>query len=158
MSTEVEGTDMDRQVEEKRGRLKGLIGSGPAHGPAKGINHLAVFVLDLEATAEFYINVLGMPVVSVTPNRDSPDSTHMVVEIGNGVGFAFFDFPHVERLKVPAPEGVGGIMHAAIPVQRDRFNEILGRLDEHQVDYQRIEDSVYLRDPNGLTLELMADD
>ena len=158
MSTDTEGTELGRQTRDKRLRLKALMGTGPAHGPAEGIDHVAVFVLDLEATAEFYVNVLGMPVMSVTSNRDSQDSTHMVVDIGNGVGFAFFDFPHVERLKVPAPEGVGGIMHAAIPVQRARFDEIVGRLDGRQVDYRRIEDSVYVRDPNGLTLELMARD
>ena len=115
-----------------------------------------MFALDLEATADFYENVIGMPVIRVTANRDEPRSTHMNVDIGNGVSFAFFDFPHVERLQVPAPEGAGGMMHVAIPVPEERHKEIEGRLNERGVSYQRIGNALYVKDPNGMTLELMA--
>ena len=148
-------TDLDRQIEEKRRRLRELVGRGPRESPTEGINHLAVFALDLEATAEFYINVMGMPVIGVTSNRDEPRSTHMNVDLGGGVSIAFFDFPHVERLKVPAPEGVGGMMHVAIPISRERYDEVEGRFKERGVPHRRIGDSVYLKDPNGMSIELI---
>ena len=146
---------LDECISQLRQRLQGVVGTGPKEGPSQGINHLAVFALDLEATAEFYINVMGMPVTGVTDNRDEPRSTHMIVDIGAGVSLAFFDFPHVERLKVPAPEGVGGVMHVAIPVSRQVFQETEVRLKRRSVPYRRIGDSVYIKDPNGMTLELM---
>ena len=58
------------------------MGKGPAESSAQGIDHLAVFALDLEATDEFHINVMGMPVVSVSSNRDELRSTHLNVDIG----------------------------------------------------------------------------
>ena len=120
------------------------------------MNHVAIFVKDQEATAEFYSNILGMPVVRVTANRDSADSTHMNVDMGNGMTFAFFDFPHVSRLQRKAPEGVGGIMHIALVIDRDRRDEIKKRLEQHRVKFQEIGGGLYLKDPNGLGIELMG--
>ena len=148
--------ELDRDIEEKRARLQRLVGTGPSSGPTQGINHLAVFALDLDATADFYVNLMGMPVTFVTANRDEPQSTHMNVDIGNGVSLSFFDFPHVERLKLPAPEGVGGLMHVAVPISTERFEEIDGRLRQRGVSYQRIGNSVYLKDLNGMSMELMV--
>ena len=148
--------ELDRQITEKRSRLERLVGKGPEVSSTRGINHLAVFALDLEATAEFYSEVLGMPVVSVTSNRDEPRSTHMNVDIGGGVRLSFFDFPHVERLQEPAPEGAGGMMHVAIPIPRAEYEEVEGRLTKRGVPYHRIGDSVYFKDPNGMNLELMV--
>ena len=147
--------ELDQQIEEKRSRLQGLVGKGSEVSSTLGINHLAVFALDLEATAEFYTDVLGMPVVSVASNRDEPGSTHMNVNIGEGVRISFFDFPHVERLQVPAPEGAGGMMHVAIPIPRTKYEEVEGRLTQRGIPFRCIEDSVYFKDPNGMNLELM---
>ena len=47
-----------------------------------------------------------MPAINVIDNRDVPESTHMNVDIGNGVSISFFHFHHIERLKVPVPDGV----------------------------------------------------
>ena len=110
---------------------------------------------DLEATAAFYSEVMGMPVAGVTPNRDVPGSTHMNVAIGNGMTFSFFDFPHVPGLRRRAPEGVDGIMHIALPVQRKRLEEIKGRLQQYRVEFQEIGGGLYFKDPNGLGIELM---
>ena len=126
-------TELDSQIEEKRLRLRRLVGTGPKESSTQGINHLAVFASDLDATAEFYIKVMGMPVTGVTANRDEPRSTHMIVDIGRGVSLAFFDFPHVERLQAPVPEGAGGVMHVAIPISEERYNEIEPRLKEQGV-------------------------
>jgi len=145
----------EEQTEQKRDLLRKYIGAGSDQSSSMGINHLAIFARDLEATADFYANVLGMPVVRVTANRDEPGSTHMNVDIGNGVSLAFFDFPHVPRIQVPPEEGVGGMMHVAIAMREERYQEVEGRLNQHGVAPMRIGNSVYLKDPNGTNLELM---
>ena len=119
------------------------------------MNHLAVFARDLEATAAFYNDVLGMPVVSVTGNRDVPESTHMNIAMGNGMTFAFFDFPHVPRLQRKAPEGVGNVMHVALTISPSRLKGVKDMLQQHRVSFQEIGGSLYLKDPNGLGIELM---
>ena len=143
-------------LEAKRDRLKKWIPEGQSQASTQGMNHVAIFAKDMEATAAFYSEVMGMPVVRVTANRDAADSTHMNVEMGNGMTFALFDFPHVGRLQRKAPEGVGGIMHIALVIDRDKREEIKGRLQQRRIDFQEIGGGVYLKDPNGLGIELMA--
>ena len=63
-------TPTTKELEEKRSRLRHWISPGRAEAATEGVNHLAVFAKDLEITAEFYSQVMGMPVVQVTSNRD----------------------------------------------------------------------------------------
>ena len=136
------------ELEAKRQRLQSRIPSGTEDASTNGVNHIAVFAKDLEATADFYSEIMGMPVIRVTANRDVADSTHMNVDIGSGTSLAFFDFPHVPRPRRKAPEGVGNVMHIALPISQERF-------DNNRVKYQVIGGSLYLKDPNGLGIELM---
>lgn len=144
------------ELEAKRDRLKKWIPQGQRQASTQGMNHVAIFAKDLEETAAFYNDVMGMPVVRVTANRDVSESTHMNVDMGNGMTFAFFDFPHVSRLQRKAPEGVGGIMHIALVIDHDKREEIKSRLQRRKVGFQEIGGAVYLKDPNGLGIELMV--
>ena len=143
------------ELDARRERLRRWIPRDRPQPPTQGVNHLAVFAKDLEATAAFYTDVLGMPVVGVTANRDVPESTHMNVDIGNGAMLSFFEFPHVPRLRRRSPEGVGGIMHVAMPVAPERLAQAKQRLAKHRVPCQEIGGALYFKDPNGLGLELM---
>jgi catechol 2,3-dioxygenase-like lactoylglutathione lyase family enzyme len=135
-----------------------LIPGGSKDGPTQGVNHIAVFAKDLESTAKFYEEIMDMPVVSVAPNRDVEESTHMNVAIGNGMRLSFFDFPHVPRLRKKAPEGVGNVMHIALPIARNSFLDIKGRCDQAKIKYQEVGGAIYVKDPNGLAIELMPFD
>ena len=141
-----------------RERLRKLIPEGGKDGPTQGVNHIAVFAKDLETTAKFYEEIMDMPVVSVAPNRDLEESTHMNVAIGNGMRLSFFDFPHVPRLRKKAPEGVGNVMHIALPIARNSFLDIKGRCDQAKIKYQEVGGAIYVKDPNGLAIELMPFD
>jgi len=151
-------TTSEDKSEAMRERLRGLIPEGGKDGPTKGVNHIAVFAKDLEATAKFYSEIMGMPVVSVAPNRDVAESTHMNVAIGNGMRLSFFDFPHVPRLQRKAPEGVGNVMHIALPTARNIFLEVKERCDQNKIKYQEVGGAIYVKDPIGLAIELMPYD
>ena len=148
-------TTSDNKTEAMRERLRGLISQGGKDGPTQGVNHIAVFAKDLEATAKFYDEIMDMPVVSVAPNRDVDESTHMNVAIGNGMRLSFFDFPHVPRLQRRAPEGVGNVMHIALPIAKSIFLDIKERCDRNKIKYQEVGRAIYVSDPNNLTIELM---
>jgi len=148
-------TSTTQQLAAKRERLHQLIPQSRQESTTKGINHLAVFAKDLEVTAAFYTDVLGMPVVNITANRDVPESTHMNVDIGNNMMLSFFDFPHIPRLRRRTPEGVGGIMHVAIAISPERLAELKLRLTQNRVKHQEIDGSLYFNDPNGLGIELL---
>ena len=151
-------TTSESKTEALRERLSSRIPSGGKDGPTQGVNHIAVFAKDLEATAKFYDEILDMPVIRVSANRDSEESTHMNVAIGNGMSLAFFDFPHVPRLQRKAPEGVGNVMHIALPIAKTIFDDLKGRMDRNKVKYQEVGGSLYVKDPNGLAIELMPYD
>ncbi len=151
-------TTSDSTTEAMRERLRSLIPAGGKDGPTQGVNHIAVFAKDLESTAKFYSEIMDMPVIRVTANRDVAESTHMNVAMGNGMSLAFFDFPHVPRLRRRAPEGVGNVMHIALPIAQKVFQELKGRLDQNKIKYQEVGGSVYVKDPNGLAIELMPYD
>jgi catechol 2,3-dioxygenase-like lactoylglutathione lyase family enzyme len=144
-----------QELQEKRAKLRRWMSEVKGQVATSGVNHIAVFAKDMEATAAFYTHVMGMPVVNVTHNRDVPESTHMNVDVGNGMMLSFFDFPHVPRLRRRAPEGVGGVMHIALSISREHLEQVKERLSQHRVKYQEVGGSVYLKDPNGLGIELM---
>ena len=148
-------TESSQELEAKRERISRRIPADLGPSATAGVNHLAVFAKDLEATAEFYAEVLGMPVVNISANRDAADSSHMNIHIGSGTNLSFFDFPHVPRLRRRAPEGVGGIMHIALPMEKERLARVVENLDARRVKFQDIGGSIYFKDPNGLGIELM---
>ena len=101
-------TTSGHSTEAKRERLRAMIPQGAADAATGGVDHIAVFAKDLEQTARFYSNIMGMPVTRVTANRAVAESTHMNVAIGNGMTLAFFDFPDVPRLQRRAAPRRGG--------------------------------------------------
>ncbi len=143
------------QMLEKRERLRRWIPSSRTESSTVGANHIAVYAKDLETTAAFYIEIMGMPLIEVIDNRDVPESTHMNVDIGGGMMLSFFDFPHIPRLRKRAPEGVGNVMHIALEITEGRKAEVKSRLDAKGIGYQEIGGSVYIKDPNGLGIELL---
>ena len=150
-------TPTKRDLAEKRARLSRWIPEPTKETVTQGVNHVAVYAKDLETTAAFYSNAMGMPVINVTDNRDVPESTHMNVDAGNGMALSFFDFPHIRRLQRRAPEGVGNVMHIALTISSARYAGVKGWLDEHRVKYEEVGGSLYVKDPNGLGIELLPE-
>jgi glyoxylase I family protein len=71
------------------------------------------------------------------------------------MAFSFFDFPHIPRLQEFAPDGVGNIMHIALPITPARYAEVKARLDERRIGYEEVGGSLYVKDPNRLGIELL---
>jgi glyoxylase I family protein len=127
---------------------------------ARGIHHAALICSDVEKTIEFYDGVLGFPVVEITENRDYPGSTHFFFDLGNSTLLGFFDFPGLGLQ--PAEERIGAVQHIAIGVAPERHALLQRKLDELGIPYdgpQRgIPESLYLRDPDGIGIELLSDE
>ncbi len=140
---------------EKRAKLSRWIPQNATDSVTGGINHVAVYCRDLDETARFYTEVMGMPVINVIDNRDVPESTHRNVDVGGGMALSFFDFPHIPRLQEFATEGVGNAMHVALPITPARYAEVKGCLDANGVVYEEVGGSIYVRDPKRLNLELL---
>ena len=123
---------------------------------ARGIHHTALISGDVRRTVEFYQNILGFPLIEMFENRDLAGSTHFFFDVGNGNTVAFFDLPGVDP--GPYAEVLGGLHHLAISVTEENWQAARERLDAAGVPYQlESGSSIYLRDPDGARVELIAD-
>jgi glyoxylase I family protein len=113
----------------------------------------------VEQTIRFYQDLLGFPLVELVENRDYPGSSHFFLDLGNSTLLGFFDFPKLGLQ--PGVESIGSVQHIAISVPRDRWEQLRSRLDEAGVPYHGpdagIEESMYLKDPDGIGIELLSD-
>lgn len=112
-----------------------------------GVYHLALCTEDMRATVDFYVDVLGMPLVhamKVPPglgagpgNRGNPPYEavrHYFFDMGNDSLLAFFEIP---KGKEPAGNrnAIGAMQHCAFTVTAARFREIEARLKACGIDY-----------------------
>jgi glyoxylase I family protein len=121
-----------------------------------GVDHLALICSDLEATITFYTEVMGMRLMRIVQNRDEPTSTHIFFDMGGGNQLAFFDFP--QKGPDRTVRGVGSMHHVALKAHPGQFSTILETLEarhiEHSAHGSREAGSVYVRDPDGILLEV----
>jgi glyoxylase I family protein len=126
---------------------------------ARGVHHMALICSDVEQTVRFYQDMLGFPLIEVMENRDYPGSTHFFHDIGNGNLLAFFDFPGLGLGE--AVESNGAVQHIAISVERASFEQVRDRLDAAGIAYlgpdRGLTDSLYVKDPDGVQIELIAE-
>jgi catechol 2,3-dioxygenase-like lactoylglutathione lyase family enzyme len=151
--------DLDA-IERERARLRTEHLRAPGDRPpssARGVHHVAVLVADVERTIRFYQDLLEFPLTDLFENRDYRGSNHFFFDIGNGNGLAFFDFPGLDL--GPYAEVLGGLHHLAISVEPDRWEHLVQKLADADVDHEVMSgSSVYFRDPDGTRLELIKDE
>jgi len=123
--------------------------------PVRGAHHLALVCRDVEETIRFYQEFLGFPLVELVENRDYAGSSHFFFDLGNRNLLGFFDFPGH-----PHPdysETIGAVQHLALSIDAEHFAAIKAKLDAAGIEYlgpdRGVEDSLYVRDPNGIGLE-----
>lgn len=157
-----EGAELDA-VRARREELKAQflkpVGERPAT-PVGGIHHAALICRDVEATIRFYQEVLGFPLVELVENRDYAGSSHFFFDLGNRNLLGFFDFPGHDHPDFS--ETIGAVQHIALSQTPEAFAAMRRKLDEAGVSYigpdRGIDNSLYIRDPNGVGLEFYAEE
>ena len=137
----------------------------------RGIHHLALCTDDIKATIDFYVDVLGMPIVHAMrvplglgtgpDNRGNPPYErirHYFFNMGNDSLLAFFEIP---KGKQPASNcnAIGAMQHGAFVVTAERSREVEVRLKSRGIDcigpIPQLPGllGIYLYDPNAIRLE-----
>jgi catechol 2,3-dioxygenase-like lactoylglutathione lyase family enzyme len=151
--------DLEARAAERE-RLRAAYLREPKQRPAssaQGVHHLALICSDVERTIRFYQELLGFPLVELFENRDYKGSTHLFFDLGHDNTLAFFDFPGLDL--GPYQEVLGGFHHLAISVPREQWDAAKGRLEDAGIPTQiESEISLYFPDPDGVRLELIAED
>jgi catechol 2,3-dioxygenase-like lactoylglutathione lyase family enzyme len=150
-------TDIDlTAIEAERDRIRTEYLKQGGATSARGLHHVALLCGDVERTVRFYQGVLEFPLTEIVGNRDYEGSNHFFFDIGNGNLLAFFDFPGLDL--GPYAEVLGGLHHLAISVEPAKWARLRGNLDDAGIEYlEESGTSIYLRDPDGARIELIAD-
>jgi len=157
-----EGAELDA-VRERRSALREKYLRTAADRPAttaRGIHHAALICRDVETTIRFYQELIGFPLVELVENRDYAGSSHFFFDVGNRTLLGFFDFPGHDHPDFQ--ETIGGVQHIALSVSPEQFAAAKERFDAAGVEYlgpdRGGEDSLYVRDPNGVGIELYREE
>lgn len=137
----------------------------------RGVHHLALTTEDMKMTTEFYVDIVGMPLVhamkvpegvGVGPgNRGNPPYEcirHYFFDMGNDSLLAFFEIPAGEKPQTDR-DAIGGMQHVAFAVTVNQFEALQARLKNNGVAFDGPIDilpgmvSIYFMDPNGIRLE-----
>src|SRR5262245_57071615 len=132
-----------------RRRVVGSPVTRSARGPMgpRGLRHVALRSRDLCATERFYVDVLGLRVAF-------PHQGMLFLESPGGGDL--LNFIAARRAFDP---GAGGFDHLGLRVPAAGWRAAMARLRQAGVRIQgrRGRDAVYVRDPNGYTVELYRD-
>jgi catechol 2,3-dioxygenase-like lactoylglutathione lyase family enzyme len=140
----------------------------------RGIHHLALVTDDMKATLDFYVRVLGMPIVhslrtpaargahgaGTPPYASIP---HVFLHMGGDSLLAFFEYPKTAP-KVDR-DALGAMQHVSFACGPKRHREILERLKANGtaivggplVSIPPAIMSFYFFDPNNIRLEIVCD-
>jgi catechol 2,3-dioxygenase-like lactoylglutathione lyase family enzyme len=137
-------------------------------GDNAGVHHIGLATHDMDATLDFYENVLGFPAVVCEMIHPEAGGAirHAFLDIGNGEMFAFMECNEIEGVSDDFDAGInrglgirGGMFHFAFKVEDSTALE-KKRLElvEKGVKVTDVVDhgwceSIYFRDPNYLQLE-----
>lgn len=135
------------------------------------LHHNAYVTKDQEATRAFYEDLIGLPLVATWCEVDElfgAERTycHTFFGLADGSALAFFQFADPEDQELFGPDMPSTpFSHIALKVERDEQDQVAKRLaDAGYVEPQTFVldhgycRSLYVGDPNGLLLELTADD
>jgi len=118
-----------------------------APAPHGGLRHLAVRTRDLGTTERFYRDVLGFELAF-------PHDGMIFLRMPGGDDLLNF----VETRTAFDPQA-GGLDHFGMHVPPARWDEMLARLETAgvKIESRRGNTAIYIRDPNGYTVELYRD-
>ena len=152
--------------------MEGLSHEPPPQGPPVplaapalrilGLHHLTLISSDLERTSGFYRDLLGFTLEREGVNDDDPGTRHFWFAADpadpGSLRISFLEYPQME----PAAQGTGAVHHIALRVgSPGDVASWRDYLQSREIPTTPLHErggltSVYLRDPDGHILEIVA--
>lgn len=124
----------------------------------QGVHHTTIVGSTRQSAIDFWEGVLGMPFIFEQPNLGNPEESHLYFDPGDGRLLTVFTNESREDARRKAPREVGSVDHLAFNVSRATFAMAPERLRARGIEFYERDrgfmHSIYLRDPNGLLVEL----
>jgi glyoxalase family protein len=126
----------------------------------EGLHHVTAIAGEPQSNINFYTGVLGLRLVKLTVNFDDPTTYHLYYGDGQGhpgTILTFFPWPGAYQGRI----GTGQLTVTSFAVPEKSLPYWRERLRERAVDFEDAasdfgEELLFLRDPDGLQLELVS--
>jgi glyoxylase I family protein len=141
-----------------------------AGSPARRLHHNAYVTRDMEATRHFYEDLIGMPLVATWCESDElfgkmRTYCHCFFALGDASALAFFQFADAgDQAEFGPTLPSSPFIHIAVDVDPVTQRQVEARIVEagyKAPDFYVLEHgycrSIYVKDPNGLILEMATD-
>ena len=116
------------------------------------LDHASIMTANLEASVAFYENVLDLSlrVVEDDPIRDGRRRAMLTDSEGRDL----IEIMEVTDMEHPTVPGRGGIHHLGFALPEDEWHALRSRLDAEEYPYQEVGPRLFVRDADGLVLEI----
>lgn len=165
---------MDTAITETRAETA----ARPGQPLLRGVHHLALVTADMRATLDFYVRVLGMPLVHALRTPSPPPGAppahgvgsppyknilHYFLDMGGDSLLAFFEYP--KEVAKADRDTLGAMQHVSFVCGPRRYREMQTRLAANGttivtgplLTIPPAIHSFYFFDPNGIRLEIVCD-
>lgn len=128
------------------------------HVQVQGVHHITLVGSTRQSAIDFWEGALGMPFVFEQPNLGQSTENHLYFDPGDGRLLTVFTDESRVDAKRHAPREVGCVEHIAFNVSRATFAMAPARLTARGIEFYERDrgfmNSIYMRDPNGLKVEI----
>jgi glyoxylase I family protein len=123
-----------------------------ARKPMIRLDHASVMTTTLEPAIAFYTDVLGLSLHVIEDDPIRKGRLRAMLSDSHGADvLEIIEMPELTHTTIP---GRGGLHHLGFRLPQSDWQALRARLDASGYPYQEINDCLFLRDADGLVLEL----
>lgn len=116
------------------------------------LDHASVMTTNLDEAISFYVDLVGLSLQTVEddPVRDGRERALLTDDRGREV----IELIEMAEMKHPSVPGRGGIHHIGFTFSNREWHSLRSRLDAANHPYEEVKGRLFLRDADGLVLEI----
>ena len=124
----------------------------PSEGISVELDHASVMTTDLDEAIAFYVDILGLQlrIVEDDPIREGRQRAMLTDRHEHDV-MEIIEMPEMAHPSVP---GRGGVHHLGFRLPSRDWHALRSRMDAADYPYQEVKGRLFVRDADGLVLEV----
>lgn len=124
----------------------------PTSDASLQLNHASVMTAALDEAVAFYVNLLGLTlrIIEDDPIREGRQRAMLTDEAGRDI----LEIIEMRELAHPSVPGRGSIHHLGFALSSEAYTALRSRLDAAGHAYQETQGRLFVRDADGLVLEI----